>query len=75
MAPRWHNVPVPLVLSLGAPSRRGEGVHDLWMDGGLPPGFEKGTLVQSPKIAVISTCMMNFEGKLPIFCYFSPISG
>ena len=25
-------------------SRGGGGVHDLWMDGGLPPGFQKGTL-------------------------------
>ena len=50
-------------------------VHDLGMDGGLPPGFQKGTLFQLPKLAGIPTFMMNFGGKPPIFDYFSLISG
>ena len=53
----------------------GGGVHDLRMEGGLPPGFQKGTFFQLPKLAVIPTFMMNFGGKPPILCYFSPISG
>ena len=47
-------------------SRRGGGVHDLWMDGGLPPGFKKVTLFQLPTVAVILTFTMNFGGKLPM---------
>ena len=43
------------------------------MDGqGLLPGSQRGTLFQLPKLAVISTFMMNFGGKQPIFAYFSP---
>ena len=49
---------------------RGRGLHDLRMDGGLPPGFQKGTLFQSPKVVVIPTYMMNFGGKRPIFLLF-----
>ena len=50
-------------------------VHDLRMDGGLPPCVQKGTLFRLPKLAAIPTFMMNFAGKPSIFDYFSPISG
>ena len=43
------------------------------MDGAY--GSQKGTLFQLPKLAVISTFMMNFGRKQPIFDYFSPIFG
>ena len=58
-----------------SPSDPGGGVHDLGMDGGLPPGFQKGTLFLLQKLAVIPTFFMNFGGKRPIFGTFSPISG
>ena len=51
------------------------GIHNLRMDGGLPPVFQKATLFQLPLVAVIPTFMMNFGGKLPIFDNFLPISG
>ena len=31
-----------------------------WMDGGLPPGFQKATLFKLPKLAFIPTFMMIF---------------
>ena len=46
-------------------SPRGGGVHDLRMDGGLPPGFHKGTLFSLPKLAVIPTFMTNLAEKHP----------
>ena len=52
------------------PTGGGGGVHDLRMDGGLPPGFQKATLLLLPTVAVILTFMMNFGGKLPIFDNF-----
>ena len=45
----------------------GAGVHDLWMDGSLPPGYQKATLFELPTVAVLPTFMMNFCGKIPIF--------
>ena len=45
---------------------------DLRMDGGLPPGFQKGFLIT--ETCCNATFMMNFGGKQPIFGYFSPIS-
>ena len=51
------------------------GIHDLRMDGGLPPGFQKATPLKLPTVAVIPTFRMNFGGKLPILDNFLPISG
>ena len=52
-----------------------KGVHDLSMDGGLPPGFQQTTLFLLPTVAVILVFMMNFGGKMPIFYNCLPISG
>ena len=47
------------------------GRQDLWMDGGLPPSFQKVL-----KLDFVSTLMMNFGWKLPIVeysrCLFQP---
>ena len=51
-------------------SRWGGGVHDLWMDGGMPPGFQKAALFLLLTVAIIPTFMMNFGGELPIFEIF-----
>ena len=48
----------------------GGGVHDLRMDGGLPPVFQKATLFWLPTAAITPTFMMNLGGKLPIFDNF-----
>ena len=55
----------------------GRGVHKLWMDGGLPPGFLERypTLFQLPKLAFMPTFMMNFGRKQPIFDYLLQFSG
>ena len=53
--------------SLSSPGGR---AHDLRMDGGLPPGFQKATLFQFSAVAVLTSFMMNFGGKLPIFDNF-----
>ena len=52
------------------PVEPGGGVHDLRMDGGQPPGFQKATHFLLPTAAVIPTFMMNFCGKLPILDNF-----
>ena len=36
----------------------------------MPPGFQKGTLFQLPKLAVMPSFMMNFGGKPPISLLF-----
>ena len=57
------------------PAPGGEGVHDLRMDGGLPPGIQKATLFELPTVAAIPIFMMNFGGKLPIFDNFCQFLG
>ena len=66
LSPSPMNVGMLKILGASCP----QGVHDLRMDGGLPPGFQKGTLFQLQKLAVIPTFMMNFGGKPPIFAIF-----
>ena len=58
--PMFSFSPCPYFVSLPG------GVHDLWMYGGLPPGFQK--------FVLIPTFMMDFGGKIPIFNDFLPIS-
>ena len=40
------------------------------MDGGLPPGFQKGTLFLLTKLAVIPTFMMNLAENGPFLAAF-----
>ena len=47
-------------------SRGGGEAHNLWIEEGLSPGFQKGTLFLLPKLAFGPISMMNFDGKLPI---------
>ena len=49
---------------------RGRGVHDVWIDGDLPPYYQKGTLFLILNLAFIPTFMINFGAKLLIFDYF-----
>ena len=52
----------------------GGGVHDLRMDDGLQPGFQKAFFFFLPKFAVVPFLMMNFGGELPIFSIFADFS-
>ena len=38
-------------------------VHDLWMDGGLPPKLKRSSF-SLPKLAFVPSFMFNFDGKL-----------
>ena len=51
-----------------------QGVHDLGMDGSLPPSFRKATFLLLPKSAFMHTFMMNLGGKLASAAMFHRFS-
>lgn len=53
------------VLAVQSSSQVNPGVHDLGMDGGLLPAFQKSTHFQLPKFAFVPIFMMNFGGNYP----------
>ena len=71
-----HNTTVfAILIQFHSISSARRGVHELRMGKGSAARFSESYTLLITKCAVIPIFMMNFDGKLPIFDYFFPISG